>query len=470
MEAARICFWAFYCYCLRVGNILGRSSFSSGKDSLNSAWLLSWGTLVEIANPGCRSAKSWPRVNSGRLQLSFRRSGLLQIILVLFVIMFAGSVGAGGKEVIRLGEINPLTGHLAQHGQEIHQGVVYAVEEVNAQGGIQGRPVKLCSRDDQSRPEIALNQAQELIFREKIAGLVGGYVDSLVAPVSELAARYQVPYVASASLQQALTRQRRNPYFFRVSRLDGIVEPLSRFIDEKLKARRVAILHIATPGSTEFAASLRDNLSKVGIAVPLLEKCRAGSRDFSTFLLKVKQAGVDILVSGGFYPDNLILVRQWREMRLPLKALVAPWGVAYQSFISTLGRASEGLLGMCAWNPGITWPGTEAASCRFVQGFRQRFGQEPNTTTMHGYTSARALLLALAQLASRAEPLTGPALSQALRKLEVVLPMEHLKFDEYGDPLYYRQVVVQIQQGRMVVVYPPERAKGWLPTAPSLAE
>ena len=96
-------------------------------------------------------------------------------------------------------------------------------------------------------------------------------------------------------------------------------------------------------------------------------------------------------------------MRQLRERPLGLKAFIAPWGVAYQSFIDEVGPASEGLFGTCAWNPGITQPGTEKASQAFVEGFRKKFGKEPNTTTMHGYTSARALLAAI-ETFSRQEP------------------------------------------------------------------
>lgn len=364
------------------------------------------------------------------------------------------------EAALRLGEINPLSGHLAKHGWDIHQGILYAVEEVNARGGLQGQPVRLLSRDDQSRPEIAINQAQELLYREKVTALVGGYVDSLVGPISELAAKHRVPYVASASLQRALTQQRRNPYFFRVSHLEGIVQPLCCFIHTTLKPKRVAIMHIATPGSTEFAGSVKAALEQEGVEVPLMEKFRPGSRDFSGFLSKVKLENIEVLISGGFFPDNLILVRQLREQPPGIKAFLAPWGVAYQGFIEEMGRASEGLLGTCAWNPGITLPGTEQMSQDFVAGFGKRFGHAPNTTTMHGYTSARALLTAMDQVLQKKAKLTGAAISQELARLELLLPMEHLRFDENGDPRHYQQVVVQVQQGQMVVVYPPERATG----------
>ena len=385
---------------------------------------------------------------------------LAVLVTILFFLMILGkSNPSTAAEAIKIGEIDPLSGHLAQHGTEIHQGIVVAIEEANAQGGVAGHQVQLINRDDQSKPEVALNQAQDLIMREKVVGLVGGYVDSLVGPVSELAAQYQVPYVASASLQRGITAKG-NPYFFRISRLDGIVEPVCEFITQTFKAKSAAVLHLSTPGASEFAASVQSCLEKAGVSVPIMEKFRPGWPDFSVLLLKVKQAGVDMLISGGFFADNLIMVRQLKENRLGFKGFLAPWGVAYQSFLREMGGSAEGLFGTCAWNPGITWPGTEEVSRAFTDRFRQQFGEEPNTTSMHGYTSAKVMLAALAAVLRENQGLTGQALSQALSKVDLTLPMGRVAFDEHGDPKYYRQVVVQIQNQRMVVVYPPERATG----------
>ncbi|MFW6126799.1 MAG: ABC transporter substrate-binding protein [Thermodesulfobacteriota bacterium] len=388
-----------------------------------------------------------------------RKKQTMIFIVLTTILLLMSLCPARTAAEIKLGEINPLSGHLAQHGMEIHQGILYAVEETNTRGGVGGHQVRLISRDDQSKPEVALNQAQDLIIRENVTGLVGGYVDSLVGPVSGLAARYQVPYVASASLQRGLTA-RKNPYFFRVSRLDGIVQPVCRFMARTFQAKGAAILHLSTPGATEFADNLQACLEEAGLAVPVREKFRPGWPDFSILLLKIKQTGVNVLVSGGFFADNLILVRQLNERPVGLKGFLAPWGVAYQSFLRAMGRGAEGLFGTCAWNPGITYPGTEEMSRAFVKGFRQRFGEDSNTTTMHGYTSARAMLAAIKAVLDAKEELSGAAVSRALAGLELTLPMGRLAFDEQGDPKYYQHVIVQIQQQKMVVVYPPERATG----------
>ena len=391
------------------------------------------------------------------------RHGFARLVVLFIVLLVLAASGtprlALSAEAVKIGEIDPLSGHLAQHGTEIHQGILVAVEEANAQGGVAGHQVQLISRDDQSKPEVALNQAQDLIMREKVVGLVGGYVDSLVGPVSELAARYQVPYVASASLQRSITAKG-NPYFFRISRLDGIALPVCGFITQTFKAKSAAVLHLSTPGASEFADSAKSCLEKAGVSVPIMEKFRPGWPDFSVLLLKVKQAGVDMLISGGFFADNLIMVRQLKENHLGLKGFLAPWGVAYQSFLREMGGSAEGLFGTCAWNPGITWPGTEEMSQAFTDRFRQQFREEPNTTSMHGYASAKVMLASLAAVLRENQGLTGQALSQALSKVDLTLPMGRVAFDEHGDPKYYRHVVVQIQNQRMVVVYPPERATG----------
>lgn len=389
----------------------------------------------------------------------------------LFILgLIAGIVGLSAahngwtSSPVRLGAINPLTGKLANHGQEILSGIEYAVEEINRSGGIAGRDVQLLSRDDQSQPETALNQVQDLIYREKVIALTGGYVDSLVGPISQLALKARIPYVASASLQKDLTLQGKNPFFFRIAHLDGVTEPLCGFLPEIVPEKRVAILHAATPGATEFSQTLFRCLKRAGLELALVEKFRPGTPDFAPFLVKMRSLHVEVLISAGFFPDHLILVRQIREQNLPLIAYIGPWGVAYPEFIQQMGQAAENLLGLSAWQPDFPVPGTEEASRLFTEKFREKYGREPTSTVMHGYTSARVLLEAIRTVAAQGAPLDGPHIAEALRATDLTLPMERVQFDAKGDPLHYRQVVVQIQNGRLVPIFPAERAQGtWMP-------
>jgi branched-chain amino acid transport system substrate-binding protein len=358
---------------------------------------------------------------------------------------------------IKIGEINSLTGKLAKQGVETHQGVAVAVAEVNAMGGLLGRQVELITRDDQSLPDVTISRAEELCGWKKVLGLTGGYGDSRVGPISEVAKKYKVPYVASASLQRELTR-RENPYFFRVARLQGFVQPLCNLLSERLRPERLAILHAASAGSTEFAQDLKDCLRSRGVIARAMEKFRPGTPDFTPLIGKLTSMNIDIIVSGGFFADHLLLVRQLKENRVSPKAYIGPFGIAYESFIAEMGEDAEYLYSTSAWNPGITQPGTESISEAFVRNFRSMFKREPNTTNMHGYTSTRVLLTAMENVLRQKKPLSGPNICQALREIDLLLPMERVTFDKQGDPLHYRHFVVQIQNGRLQVVYPPRRA------------
>ena len=381
----------------------------------------------------------------------------LPIIAFLLLLAFWCYSPFAVAATIKIGEINPLSGRLAKQGVEIHQGIAVAVAEVNEAGGLDGLRVEVISRDDQSQPDVAISRAEELCGWKKVLALTGGYVDSLVGPISEVAKKYQVPYVASASLQKELT-QRDNPYFFRVANLQGFVQPLCGILSESLRPQRLALLHAATPGSTEFARDLRGCLQSRGIAVMLMEKFRPGTPDFTPLIAKLASMNMDVIVSGGFFADHLLLVRQLKENRVSPKAYIGPFGIAYESFVRELGENAEYLYSTFAWNPGITNPGTEAASKDFVERFRSMFHQEPNTTNMHGYTSTRAVLAAMQSVLHQKKPLTGPNIRQSLAKLDLVLPMERVAFDKHGDPRHYQHLVVQIQKGNFEVVYPPERS------------
>jgi branched-chain amino acid transport system substrate-binding protein len=386
---------------------------------------------------------------------------LLLLLRCFCVIFFLVTLSFQSKTsfaaIIKIGEINPLSGRFAKQGIEIHQGIGVAVVEANAAGGIGGNQLQLISRDDQSQPDVAISRAEELCSWQNVMAMTGGYVDSLVGPIAAIAKKHKIPYIASASLQKELT-QHKNPYLFRVSKLKGFVEPLCGILIERFKPQRLAILHAATPGSTEMARDLEQCLKDRGLRVRFIEKFRPGTPDFTPLIAKLAGMKIDVIVSGGFTPDHILFVRQLKENRMTPKAYIGPFGIAYESFIHALGKDADYLYSTCAWNPEITLPGTEDASASFINNFQKMFGRQPNTTNMHGYTSAKVLITGMQQVLNRDQPLTGENIRRSLTQLDLALPMEHIAFDSNGDPLYYRHVVVQILKGKFVIVYPPDRS------------
>ncbi|MEJ5300089.1 MAG: ABC transporter substrate-binding protein [Thermodesulforhabdaceae bacterium] len=380
----------------------------------------------------------------------------LSSIGIFFFVALTARVGIS-EQVISIGSINPLTGKLAQHGIEVDQGIQIAVDEANSEA--KEIRFKLIRRDDKSLPEDAMNQAEQLIIHDKVMALVGGYVDTLVGPIATVAEKHRVPYVASASLESRLTTKI-NPFFFRISHIDGVAKPIVGFIKDIAKPRRIALAYASTPGAMELADKIRQELSGTGISLVLEEKLKSGTPDFSPFLLKCRSQRVDFIISALFLPDHLILVRQMKELKVSTKGYLGPWGIAYPGFVKEMGERAEGLFGMLAWASGISYPETEETSKRFIQAYKDRFGTDPTSTAMHGYVSAKVAIDATQRLVKANQPVNPQNLAEAIRKTDMMSPIGRISFDDHGNPKHYIQMVVQIQKGSFVVVYPAERSTG----------
>lgn len=360
---------------------------------------------------------------------------------------------------LRIGEVNSLSGILAAQGTAVHEGVVYAVSEVNAAGGIHGHPVKLITRDDGGRPDEATTAAQDLATRERVAALVGGYVDSIVGPVSRVAERERVPYVASSSLDQRLTH-RGNAFFFRISRLEPFVLATTAVPLELSPVKRVAILFSATPGATQLARLQKERLEARGVSVSAFESFQTGTPDFIPLLARVKSTGAQLLLVDGFFTDNLVLLRQLNGLKGPVPAVVGAFGMEFPALIAQLGPLAEGAMGAVVWEPGMSLPGDLEGSRVYEAGFVKEFHHPPAPLSMYGYTATRAVLAALEKASRATVPPERDAVRDALRGTDLRLPLENLRFDEHGDPLHYEVGIFQIQNGRHVLLYPREKATG----------
>ena len=360
------------------------------------------------------------------------------------------------REELRIGEVASLSGVLAAQGTAVHEGVLYAVSEVNAAGGVNGYPVRLLARDDGGRPEEATTAAQDLASRERVRALVGGYVDSIVGPVAQVAERERVPYVASSSLDQRLT-QRGNAWFFRISRLEPFVDATTAVPLDLLPAKDVAILYSATPGAAQLARLQKERLEARGVRVPAFESFQTGTPDFIPLLARVKATGARLLLMDGFFADDLVLLRQISGQPF---AVVGAFGMEFPALVAQLGPLAEGAIGAVVWEPGMSLSGDLEGSSAFETGFTKEFKHAPVPLSMYGYTAARAVLAALEKASVTSLPPEPAAVRDALRGTDLLLPLERLQFDEDGNPRHYEVGIFQIQNRRHVLLYPREKAAG----------
>src|SRR4030095_5469779 len=149
--------------------------------------------------------------------------------------------GGGHQDGIMVGHVASMTGDTATFGRSADQGIRMAVDEINAAGGVLGKPLVVVTEDDRSVTEEARTAAQKLIQRDQVKALLGEVASSRSLAAAPEAQRAKVPMISPGSTNPKGTAV--GDYIFRACFIDpfqGAV--MAQFAAEELKAKRLAIL------------------------------------------------------------------------------------------------------------------------------------------------------------------------------------------------------------------------------------
>lgn len=373
------------------------------------------------------------------------------IAIALLAAVCGAGPAAAAPAAIRLGAHAPQTGSLARHGAEQMKGIRLGAEMFEKRYKVK---VALFAYDDESDPQKAVAAVEKLAGVEKVNAIVGGYGSNLVGPASDAAERYDTPYLTTGAVDTKLSaRKFRN--FFRLNDMQGYAAAQFGTIRDLFKAGRVAILFNSVSSTTEIAETVKGRLEKAGIAVPVFERFEKGTTNYKPLLLKVKDAGCDVLLVEGYFPDYVGTIKDARILDLPVKAYMGVWGIGTPEFVRELGPMSEHVYGTSIWETGTAPREARGEEAEFVAAFKAKFREEPSYIAMLGYLSARYMLEAVRTGGGPPERTRA-----ALRSLDVVGPLGRVAFDEKGDPRFFTAVLFQTRNGTQVVVYPPDRAAG----------
>src|SRR3954464_6153021 len=124
-----------------------------------------------------------------------------------------GSTAEGGGEIL-VGEYGSLTGPQATFGQSTHNGIMMAIDEVNAKGGINGRKLKVLTEDDQSKQEEAANAVTKLISQNNVVAVLGEVASSCSIAAAPICQSNKVPMISPSSTNPQVTQK--GDYIFRM--------------------------------------------------------------------------------------------------------------------------------------------------------------------------------------------------------------------------------------------------------------
>lgn len=325
-------------------------------------------------------------------------------LLLSFVAACAATLGAA--EPIKVGEFACLTGKDATFGQSQHKGIVLALEEINAAGGVLGRPLEVISEDNQSKPGESATVAKKLISREKVVALLGEVTSGRSLEVAPLAQAAKIPMIATGATNPKVTQT--GNHVFRVCFIDdfqGTV--MAKFALSELKAKKVATLtSVSSPYSVGLAKFFKETFTAGGGVIAAEQKFSEGDKDFRAQLTAIKAAGVDAVFVPGYYTEAALIARQARSLGLTIP-LFGGDGWESEKLLEIGGEA----LNQCYYSTHFTPENQDAAVAQFVKKFKARWnGETPDAYAALGYDALYILVDAI----KRAGVTEGPKLREAI--------------------------------------------------------
>ena len=376
----------------------------------------------------------------------------------------------GGGDTIRIGAALPLSGKHANVGGFLRDGYQLAVQEANAQGGVEidgvQRPIELRVYDDKSDASISPSLLERLIAVDGAVALLSGYSTPLVQAQVIVPMRRGIPFVNAGGASKSIFRKGNQWVFGVLSPVESLASTTLEWLmweQEKDRLRqplRVALVWQNTDHGREY----RTGVLKVVEANPdrfelvLDESFEHLSSDHTSLIVKVRSVAADVFLSDAHEPDFLLQHRAYVEQGLGHLAVSYGARGPERSVREGLGEAVANLVSAQWWTRALPYPRSRS----FIEKYEAQFGG-PVTEYYPAvaYEAARALITAIGN-ANSTEPEAVRDALQALNLTDSLLPGGRLYFPEESRyQIENRCVIVQNQpDGRIGIIYPPEAAEG----------
>jgi branched-chain amino acid transport system substrate-binding protein len=313
---------------------------------------------------------------------------------------------------LRIGMVDPMTGVYAAVAQNEVTGAKLAVEQINAKGGILGRPIELLIEDSANDVGTGVQKARKLIERDQVTFLIGDVNSGIAQAIAQVSNEKGVLHIVSGGHTDTITGVDCKWNVYRVCNTTSME---ANSIANLLFAKYGKKWHFITPdyafGHTLQKAAALD-LQKLGGTMTGNELTPLGTTDFSAYLIKARAAS----------PDVLLVLVQGSDMVNCLKQ-IAQFGMEKQMHVAGLQQELESLaamppearvgIWMFEWywkQPGV--PGVD----KFVADIRRlNGGKVPTARHWFGYTSVHTL----AAVANREKTLDSRKLAEALGGFEL---------------------------------------------------
>lgn len=300
-------------------------------------------------------------------------------------------------ETIRIAVASPFTGALAGYGDNVKAGVTLKVEEINAQGGIDGKQIRVDWMDEQCEPREAATVSSRIAQNRNIVGVVGHLCSSAHLAALPTYLRHGVPVIAPTTTAVAISEQSKDragkTWAYRVVYRDDYQgEFLAKYVSEILELKNIAVFYENNDYGIGLKEAFVNKAKELGLNIVGEEAYVSGASDFNPQLTRLRGRNPDGLFISGYYPEGALIAAQADNLGLNVAKFGAD-GFDNADYISLAGASAE--------NTYLTVPfladvaGEDAQ--KFLNDFRDRFGREVDWMSANAYDAAGILLEAIAE-------------------------------------------------------------------------
>jgi branched-chain amino acid transport system substrate-binding protein len=325
-------------------------------------------------------------------------------------------------EPIRIGEINSYSG-MPAFTLPYRQGWQLALDEINARGGVLGRPLQVISKDDGGKPGDAVTAANELTANDKVALLMGTFFSHVGLAVGDFANQKKILFVAAEPLSDALVWEKGNRYTFRLRPSVHMQAAMLAEIAAKLPAKRwAAVAPNYEYGKSAVAAfkaqmaAKRPDIEWVEEQWPALFKIDAGPT-----VQALIQAKPEAIFNVTFGADLIKFIREGNTRGLFQGREVVSLLTGEPEYIDPLGAETpEGWI-----VTGYPWASIDTPEHKaFLAAYQAKFGDYPRLGSVVGYTAMHAVAAIIAKAGST----QTEAMVAAAKGIELMSPFGPVTF------------------------------------------
>ncbi|MEO6053721.1 MAG: ABC transporter substrate-binding protein [Chthoniobacterales bacterium] len=360
--------------------------------------------------------------------------------LAALMLVYSGCKKSGTPAVtdgIKVGEFTSLTGINATFGQSSNNGTQLAVQEINAAGGVLGKPIQLIVEDTLSKAGETATIVHNLISRDHVVALLGEVASGRSLEAAPIAQQSKIPMISPSSTNEKVTLT--GDYIFRICFIDSFQGKVMSKFARSIGVKRVAILMDSSKDySTGLAESFKNDFIANNGIITGEQSYQMSDKDFHSQLTAIKSQNPEAIFLPDYYTEAPLIMLQARQLGIDVPFMGTD-GWDSPELLSVGGTAVEGNYFSNHFSHESAAPKVQ----QFVKNYKAKYGSAPDGLAALGYDSVYFLVDAMKRAGSTESAKLRDALA-ATQNFDGVTGM--ITLDSNRDAIK-SAVVIRIQEG-----------------------